>query len=151
MKSLFDPQQSEAFIERIKRLAPMSEAKWGGMSVSQMMAHLQVPLNLALDYIEIKPNKWITFLFGKRAKRNMVADERPFEKNIPTFKQARIKEARQFEPEREKLIALIKAFQAGGPNSITKKPHPFFGEMTPQDWDILQTKHIDHHLRQFGV
>ena len=28
---------------------------------------------------------------------------------------------------------------------------PFFGTMTPQEWDIIQFKHLDHHLNQFGV
>jgi hypothetical protein len=151
IKSLFDPQVNQHFIDRIHKLTPMSESQWGSMSVSQMMAHLQVPLNLAHDNIEIKPNKLIIFLFGKRIKRGILKDERPFEKNLPTFKEAKNLGARKFEPEKTQLIALVKAFQEKGPNGITKKPHPLFGEMTPHDWDILQYKHLDHHLRQFGV
>ncbi len=151
VQSLFDPQVNQKFIERINKLTPMSEAQWGSMSVSQMLAHLQVPINLAHDNIEIKPNKLITFLFGKRAKYNILKDERPFEKNVPTFKEAKNLGARKFEPEKTQLIALVKAFQEKGPNGITKKPHPFFGNMTPQEWDILQYKHLNHHLRQFGV
>lgn len=29
--------------------------------------------------------------------------------------------------------------------------HPSFGRMRPKDWDVLQYRHFDHHLRQFGV
>jgi hypothetical protein len=25
------------------------------------------------------------------------------------------------------------------------------GKMTPEEWAILMYKHLDHHLRQFGV
>ena len=36
---------------------------------------------------------------------------------------------------------------------IEKKwnPHPIFGAFTHQQWGQLQYKHLDHHLRQFGV
>lgn len=27
----------------------------------------------------------------------------------------------------------------------------FFGNLTPEEWAIVQWKHFDHHLRQFGV
>jgi uncharacterized protein DUF1569 len=29
--------------------------------------------------------------------------------------------------------------------------HPFFGPMTAKQWAVIAHKHIDHHLRQFGV
>jgi hypothetical protein len=30
-------------------------------------------------------------------------------------------------------------------------PHPFFGPLKAEQWAILMYKHVDHHLRQFGV
>ncbi len=30
-------------------------------------------------------------------------------------------------------------------------PHPFFGKMSVKQWCVIAHKHIDHHLRQFGV
>ncbi len=30
-------------------------------------------------------------------------------------------------------------------------PHPTFGPLTKSEWGQLGWKHIDHHLRQFGV
>jgi hypothetical protein len=29
--------------------------------------------------------------------------------------------------------------------------HPFFGPMTAEEWGIISYKHLDHHLKQFGV
>jgi hypothetical protein len=29
--------------------------------------------------------------------------------------------------------------------------HPFFGKMSAKEWALIGHKHIDHHLRQFGV
>ena len=53
-----------------------------------------------------------------------------------------------FEIEKKALLDLINEFEL---TKITTKPHPFFGNMTKQDWDVLQAKHLDHHLNQFGV
>jgi Ca2+-binding EF-hand superfamily protein len=30
-------------------------------------------------------------------------------------------------------------------------PHPAFGSFTKEQWGQLQYKHLDHHLKQFGV
>jgi hypothetical protein len=46
---------------------------------------------------------------------------------------------------------LIDRFTAAGPTGCTTSPHSFFGRLTPEQWAILTFKHLDHHLRQFGV
>jgi hypothetical protein len=53
--------------------------------------------------------------------------------------------------ERERLSGLIDKFAAGGEAACTKNPHGFFGKMRAEEWAILMYKHLDHHLRQFGV
>jgi LPS sulfotransferase NodH len=49
------------------------------------------------------------------------------------------------------LGALIERFAAAGLAGCTMHPHSFFGRLTPQEWAVLMYKHLDHHLRQFGV
>jgi hypothetical protein len=83
------------------------------------------------------------------AKKNIVS-EQPFKHNLPTMNEARIKNDRDFETEKTALIECVKRFTAG-PDVLTKKPHPFFGPLTVDEWNTLQYKHLDHHLRQFGV
>jgi hypothetical protein len=29
--------------------------------------------------------------------------------------------------------------------------HPAFGRLSPRAWGVLVYRHMDHHLRQFGV
>ena len=62
-----------------------------------------------------------------------------------------IADERDLGAEREKLTGLIERFSAGGVGGCTKHPHSFFGKMTPEEWAVLMYKHLDHHLRQFGV
>ncbi|WP_410479057.1 DUF1569 domain-containing protein [Pedobacter psychrodurus] len=36
------------------------------------------------------------------------------------------------------------------PAKCTRYPQAFFGPLTPEEWALMQWKHFDHHLRQFG-
>jgi len=46
---------------------------------------------------------------------------------------------------------MLHEIQRNGTAGVTKDPHPFFGKMNIAEWDGLTWKHIDHHLKQFGV
>ena len=148
MKSVFNPSDKTELIERINKLTPSSQPLWGKMSVSQMLAHCQVIIKLALGELQLKRSP-LGVLFGNMAKKQILSD-RPIKHNMPTFKQARIREDEGFDAEKAGLIELVNRF-AKGPGVITKARHPFFGPLTIEEWDTLQVKHLDHHLCQFGV
>jgi hypothetical protein len=58
---------------------------------------------------------------------------------------------KQFEAEQTKLINLLKELLEKGPSVITKNKHPFFGNMSQQEWDDMMYIHMNHHFTQFGV
>jgi hypothetical protein len=149
-KSLFNKQDADEFISRINKLTPQTPALWGKMDVAQMLTHCQKPLQIASGSLKPKINRVIKFLFGKKAKEQLIT-EPEFKKNLPTFPEAKIVDKKVFETEKKKLIELIQQFQKEGEAGLTKDPHPFFGDLTVKEWDILQVKHLDHHLRQFGA
>jgi hypothetical protein len=148
MKSVFNLSDKAEFIERINKLTPASQPLWGKMSVSQMLAHCQVVIKLAIGELQLK-RSLLGVVFGNIAKRQILGDG-PVKHNMPTFKQARITEEEGFDAEKAGLIKLVEKF-AEGPEVITKARHPFFGPLTIAEWDTLQVKHLDHHLSQFGV
>lgn len=150
MESLFEKRIAQKYIERIHELTPQTQPQWGKMNVAQMLAHCQAPIMIASGELVPKINPIVKFLFGKTAKKQLVNDPE-FKRNLPTFSEAKIVDTRVFEKERTALVNLIEQFQKNGPAGLTKNAHPFFGEMTVADWDTLQVKHLDHHLRQFGV
>ena len=78
-------------------------------------------------------------------------NDEPMRRNSPTVKGLVVQDERDLGMERERLLALIDRFAAAGPAGCTKHPHSFFGRLTPDEWAILMYKHLDHHLRQFGV
>jgi hypothetical protein len=149
MKSIFIETDNAEFIKRIDKLTPSTPALWGKMNVSQMLAHSQVLLKVNLGELQLK-QVFLGILFGKIAKKKILS-EAPLERNLPTFRKALIKDDRSFEEEKKALKTLLKRLAEAGPEGISKNPHPFFGLLTVDEWDILQVKHLDHHLMQFGV
>jgi hypothetical protein len=119
------------------------------MDPAQTLAHCQAPLRVAMGELKLKRGL-IGILFGKLAKRDLMRPA-PTRRNLPTAPEFRVADARQFEKERATLVALIRRYGDGGPAVLIQEPHPFFGPMTVEEWDTLQWKHLDHHLRQFGA
>ena len=150
MNSLFNPSDNKAIIDRINNLSANSTAEWGKMSVGQMLTHAQRPLKVAFGELKLK-RTLVGILFGNMAKKKLTRGEEPFSKNLPTDKNFIIKDQHNVDEEKKNLAALVQKFARIGPDGITKDPHPFFGVMTTQEWDTLMWKHLDHHLRQFGV
>ena len=83
--------------------------------------------------------------------RRTVLGEKPFRKNVPTDPTFVVSDRRDFEEERTRLATLIDRFVQHGPESAGRYPHAFFGRLSGDEWGRLMYKHIDHHLRQFGV
>lgn len=149
MQSIFHPSDNKELIDRIHKLSPITLSQWGKMTVSQMLKHCQQPINVSNGTLILKAN-WMSFLFGKMAKKKL-SGPKPFTRDLPTLKEFVITGEPDFELSKKELIALIEVFAADGHNAIKNKKHPLFGEMTMEEWDFLQWKHLDHHLKQFGV
>lgn len=90
-------------------------------------------------------------ILGRIIKPKVLGDDAPFRRNSPTSKDLVVHGQPDLAAERERLTRLIDRFIAAGPTGCTKNPHSFFGRLTPNEWAILTYKHLDHHLRQFGV
>jgi uncharacterized protein DUF1569 len=120
------------------------------MDVAQAVAHCGHSLQMAVDDLR-PPRVFIGRIIGPLVKRLALGNDQPMKRNSPTAPALRISGDRDLDVERERLHALIERFSAGGPSQCTTHPHPFFGPLTPEQWAELMYKHLDHHLRQFGV
>jgi hypothetical protein len=149
MQSLLDKTENQKMIIRIEKLTPETKALWGKMNVAQMLAHAQVAMRVALGDEKLK-HSFMGLIFGKWAKKQ-VLKPKPFGKNLPTAPEFIMKGEKDFNKEKTALLQLVERMQREGVNGITKESHPFFGKMTTDQWDMLQYKHLDHHLSQFGV
>ncbi|HEV2645083.1 MAG TPA: DUF1569 domain-containing protein [Acidobacteriaceae bacterium] len=150
MKNLFDKARVGEVAERIARLSPGSQALWGKMSVGQMLAHCSVGLKTATG--ELKPPRvMVGRILGPIIKPLALRNDEPMKKNSPTAPIFIIEGEPDFEGERAELMRLVDGFAAEGSACCTDHPHAFFGRLKPEEWAIVMYKHLDHHLRQFGV
>jgi hypothetical protein len=150
MKDLFEAARVEEVKERILRLEPDSERLWGKMNAAQAVAHCSAGLELALGD-RLPPQMLLGRIIGRMLKPKVLGNDEPMRRNSPTVKGLVVQDERDLGKEQERLRGLIDRFVAGGPTGCTKHPHSFFGRLTPEEWAILMYKHLDHHLRQFGV
>ncbi len=147
MKSLLDDSCYQEVKTRLDNLNENSKRQWGKMTIGQMAWHCQYPLKLA---IENKKNaskgNWFIKAFFKKSLYN----DKPWRKNLPTAPQLKAKEPKVFTEERKKLKELVDEFHALNDRDVWY-PHPTFGKFTKEQWGQMEYKHLDHHLRQFGV
>lgn len=150
MECLFDASEAEAMKQRVMRLSPQCERQWGKMDAAQMLAHCTVSMQMALGEVKL-PRVMIGRILGPVVKPMALKDGEPMRRNSPTAPALLIAEARELAEEQQMLCGMIARFSAAGPEGCTDHPHAFFGALTPQEWSKLMHKHLDHHLRQFGV
>ncbi|MCZ8353782.1 MAG: DUF1569 domain-containing protein [Cyclobacteriaceae bacterium] len=149
MENLFQPVVVNDILYRIEKLNANSQPLWGKMNVAQMMAHCSILLRIARG-IDKPKRRFIGFLLGWAVK-DLFFGTKPFPKNSKTDPTFIVTNQRDFEREKQILIEHIKAFSTGGPAACTTHPNPFFGKLKPEEWARSQYRHLDHHLKQFGV
>jgi len=150
MKNLFQPGSVEEVKTRLLLLKPESQRLWGKMNAAQVVEHCSRGLELATG-ARRPPRLLIGRMIGRIIKPLALGNDNPIRKNAPTDPSLIVADERNLQAEVARLRALIDKFAAAGPQGCTTHPHSFFGPLTPQEWGILMYKHIDHHLRQFGV
>ncbi|MGH9741528.1 MAG: DUF1569 domain-containing protein [Candidatus Acidiferrum sp.] len=150
MKNLFESARVEEVKERLARLRPETVRQWGKMNVAQAMAHCATAMEWAVGD-KRPPRMFLGRIVGRMVKPKVLENDEPLRRNTPTAKTLVVADERDLGMERERLRALIDRFAAGGPAGCTKHPHSFFGRLRPEEWAVLTYKHLDHHLRQFGV
>ncbi len=147
MKSLLTEDGYQEIKQRIGQLTEQSARQWGKMEIGQMLWHCQYPLKLAIENRKnTSKGNWFIKTFFKKSLYN----DKPFRKNLPTAPQLKTKESKDFTSELKVINTLVDDFYALKDRE-TWYPHQTFGALTKAQWGQMEYKHLDHHLRQFGV
>jgi hypothetical protein len=118
------------------------------MNVGQMVHHLSGNLRMAMGELPTQCHN--KRLFQTFPVKHLILYVLPFPKNVPTAPELVVGSPCDFDEEVAQLRALITLF--GAPRLDPRGPvHPVFGLLTQREWGVLQYRHTDHHLRQFGV
>lgn len=150
MRNTFSKEDSVLFIDRINQLKSESVPLWGKMNVSQMLAHCNVTYEMVYDNIHPKPSGFMKMILKLLVKSKVVNDV-PYSKNGQTAPQFIIKDDRNFEFERGRLIDYITRTQELGEKAFDGKESHSFGKLSSKEWNNMFSKHLDHHLNQFGA
>ena len=150
MKNIFTKEITEGVVARIEDLTSQTQPIWGKMSVAQMLAHCCVTYEMVYADKHPRPNAFTRFLM-KTLIKNIVTSEKPYVKNGRTAKQFVITDSKNFKTEKKRLIDFITKTQQLGEQEFEGKESHSFGKLTAKEWNNLFYKHVDHHLRQFGV
>ena len=147
MPMLHDVQFREEAKKRVSALTPQTGRRWGKMSVDQMLWHLNCGLENALGRYPIAAIKIPVPKFLLK----FIVLNLPWRKgNTPTAPELLASATHDFEYERRRTLALFDDF-AAVPIGARWGDSAFLGPLTGEEWSRLQGKHVDHHLRQFGV
>jgi Protein of unknown function (DUF1569) len=150
LPNIFTKDVSDKIIQRINLLKPATKANWGKMNIEQMLAHCNVTYEMAYENKHPKPNFFMGFILKTFVKK-IVTGDAPYKHNSQTAPAFIIKDSRDFETEKTRLINYITKTQQSGEASFDNKVSLSFGPLNKNEWNTMFYKHLDHHLNQFGV
>jgi len=131
---------------RLGRLRPDSVAVWGRMTPDQMLWHVNQALGASLGR-EVPPTDRSPL---PRPIMKFLVLKMPWPRNSPTNTAWVARERHDFDAELARCRALVADFVAR-PVDEPPAAHPLFGKMSGRQQSQLHAKHLDHHLKQFGL
>jgi hypothetical protein len=150
MKSLRDEACRAELVERIGQLTPEAKAVWGRMNVEQMLSHLVQSGELPFVASVSDRSNWMS----RTVIKALMLTFAPVPKEVPTSaemdQQQDGRKPLGFDIDKRNVIDSM--LKVGTIDLNTEcLPHPFFGKLSAKQWARIGYKHMDHHLRQFGV
>jgi hypothetical protein len=147
MKTIFDDEARAALMARLARVTMESRPRWGKMNAEQMLAHLVEAMRMALGEFPTRPKRMVTRF---PPFRQLFVYWLPWPKGAPTARELLPSDRRSLDDSRREIVRLVQTISERAP--ATGWPdHPAFGKLSRRGWGVLGWRHIDHHLRQFGL
>ena len=149
MKTIFQKETVNELIARLEKLTPETKPKWGKMNVAQMLAHCNVSYEMVFENIHKAPNGFVKLILKLFVKEQVVGSK-PYKKNGQTAPAFLITDHKDFEKEKDRLIAYLHKTEQLGESHFEGKESLSFGKLTAAQWNTMFQKHLEHHLSQFG-
>ena len=148
MGTLFDARDRAHVLDRIGALGADRRPLWGRFSAPEMVCHVSCGLRQGLgEYdagppagpLRYAPLNWLLI--------HVLPWPKGKAKSPPEFLTVR---PTTWDADVGALRTLVERFGARGPDAVWPSSK-VFGRISGRSWGALQYKHLDHHLRQFGV
>lgn len=148
-KSLLNKECSEWLVSRIQKLKPETTPLWGSMNATEMLLHCNRVNEQLLNAAPVKKGTRMAQYLARLLVLYLLP---AYPKNAKTPKRNVTKgqvDASAFEEQRQRFVVLIQQFPTH--QKPIELPHPYFGDLNTAQWGLAGYKHVDHHLRQFGL
>ncbi len=149
--SIFDEAKRRGIVERIDKLSLNNKALWGKMTAAEMLCHCSDGFKMALGEREVADK---SNFFLRNFAKPLVLYVVPIPKGAPAANEINphidgTKPA-DFEADKQILLDYIEKL-CTVPENYAWAKHASFGQMNRREWGVLAYKHLDHHLKQFGI
>lgn len=153
MRTIANQQILDSLVGRLGQLLPDTPRRWGTLTPGEMLCHLgdahesvlgkRVPPGSPPSGVPRPFLKWLLLYLpirwpkGAKTRRGVnpkIDGTRP----------------RDFEQDRQRAIESLNGIAVAVPTTLTAH-HFMFGPMSAPDWYRWAYRHVDHHLRQFGL
>jgi hypothetical protein len=144
---LHDHGVGDSVRKRVQALSPDMKPMWGKMSVDQMLHHVNFSLAESLGEHKAErslkglPKSWIRWMILNG----------PWGKGAPTRPDMHIAAGQRYDFAKEKASALSMIDRILAKPMDSAWPESANFPMTGRHWSQLHFRHLDHHLKQFGV
>ncbi|MCH7398554.1 DUF1569 domain-containing protein [Belliella sp. DSM 107340] len=148
-KSIYDNGAIEDISIRIKGLQEGQMPLWGSMNATEMLFHcnignqaiLNAPKSNQKPTLKQRISKFIFFHIKKDIPKGARGAKR--------FDVKGKIDGKKFEEEKSKYLNLLNQFK--NLEHKLEAQHPVFGALDHDYWGKFVWKHMDHHLKQFGL
>ena len=144
----YDNINYQSLLTRLDNLMANSERKWGAMTSSQMLHHLNLAIGSGIGYYKLADN---SNFMSRTINQFMVLNVlKRFPMGTQTTKPLKVVEENyDFETEKKQLREILtKAYQTKSNSDWGK--HTYFGKMSRKAWGKLIMIHCNHHFQQFS-
>jgi hypothetical protein len=152
MKTINNQTDKNETITRLRNLRLDSDRLWGKMTAHQMVCHLTDSFKGAMGEKSVSAVdtlmsrtmiKWIALRSPIKWPQGVKTRPEMDQENGGT-------KPVEFENDRRQLEQIIERFSQQQ-SVFDSSSHPLFGKMSRADWMRWGYRHVDHHLRQFGL
>lgn len=148
MPSIWNDKARLALVARFEKLASGATPKWGQFTAGKMVQHCADGIRMAAGQLSVQPKEGGAFRLP--VVKQLIIYVLPWPKGVPTAPEL----IPAHDPNLTGAIASLKSELFRLVSQDPARPlaeHPAFGKLSRRTWGVLIHRHLDHHLKQFGV
>ena len=148
MPTIWEPSARQEILERFARLTPAARPGWGKMNALEMVRHCTLALDMMVGNAKVTPRQGS---LRNPLLRYLIIHVLPWPQGAPTGAELiTTGYAGKWDSDTAALRRSLETLASRGAEGKFEE-HPAFGRLSGKSLGVLVWRHLDHHLRQFGI